>query len=191
MFRDGSSHGRADATGILRAVKSPLAVGAVAAVVIALLTAGGVAALTVGGDDGTDAVPRLTEQEFEAQATAVCKKSFSALAEAGSSLPSDRSPTDEELTAFNDARQAIFATLLADLEALRPPQEDDDSADKLTELVARSGELDNAYITTYVELPEGQTESPELVAIQDEFAPVVDELKAVASRLGVVACAGG
>jgi hypothetical protein len=107
-----------------------------AAVLVAVLAA---ALLACGGDDDQ----RLSQEEFVAQAEAICAASDDRMTELFADMPSDRVPTEEELDAAVDRLVPELLRVFDDLESLVPPEELEDDVDELVAMGRRAvAELD-------------------------------------------------
>jgi hypothetical protein len=139
-------------------------------IALCLLT---LAALGVGVACGGDSRPRLTADEFAAQANAVCKTGDAKLAEAGNTALKDAT-TPEKRVAF--MREHIIGSArykIGEIGKLRPPKDDEAKVKKMLDVGKKAADmLDEGLQKEGLNFQGGGT--PELLK---EFDKLARELK--------------
>ena len=138
-------------------------------------------AVACGGDDGGD---QLTKAELIEQGDGICADAVAALEEVD--LTSDRFGDEEEQKAFLaglDEGIEITETRLERFRDLTPPEEDQETFDRLVELQEKN--LDN--IREYrAAVEDGDTDRAN--DLLNESTPARDEAKELAAQYGFEVC---
>jgi hypothetical protein len=145
---------------------------------LAGITAAGMLVLAGCGGDGGDGAESLSKSEWIEQADEIC-------AQADEDVEALTDPTTlDEIGAFTDEASGISRDALADLRALRPPEEDQATVDEMLDLVEQQIEIGEQIGEAARNGDEAEVER--LVA---EAEPLEAEADEMARQYGLEDCA--